>query len=465
MAHQKRINKVVVGGLFGRFDYTLDFIKNGRHESGITIITAPNGYGKSTLLKLIDDLVGARYAHLSRTIFSKLVVETSDGRSVLVEQKIKSKNEENEQTVLRFTSMRTKGPTKNDSQKVWEINFTPISEPEIDDDFGTHAPAYMHIERMVERELGLRRIGHREWRDPNDGRIYNREQLITLYEDIQAGGGHYRKSEPEWLTNFRAVVTVLYIPANRLRHTDRAGGPRRPRGAEMVEVVCDRVLDQIRRFNAKYSETGRRLEQDFPERVIHAIGSGEKIEQEGILRLINKVRMQESEYQELGLLSEVLTRRVNLAIKDPSALLVLGIYLQDIEQKLESLKSTAERLRIFIETLNSMLLFKKLRITPDIGFQVIGNDEKTIPLRSLSSGEQHLIVLLGEVIFGSVESGLVLLDEPELSFHPEWQERFPEVLSKVVQLNGCTIVMATHSPTLIQDRWDSVIELADQVKQ
>jgi predicted ATP-binding protein involved in virulence len=152
-----------------------------------------------------------------------------------------------------------------------------------------------------------------------------------------------------------------------------------------------------------------------------------------------------------------------LAIKDPSALLVLGIYLRDVGKKLQSLEETAERLRIFIETLNAMLLFKKLRISPDIGFQVIGGDGKTIALRALSSGEQHLIVLLGEVIFESVESGVVLLDEPEISFHPEWQELFPEVLEKVVKLNGCMIVMATHSPTLIQDRWDSVVELADQV--
>jgi ABC-type Mn2+/Zn2+ transport system ATPase subunit len=112
-----------------------------------------------------------------------------------------------------------------------------------------------------------------------------------------------------------------------------------------------------------------------------------------------------------------------------------------------------------------MLLFKKLKVTPDIGFQLVGSDGNTIPLRSLSSGEQHLIVLLGEIVFGSVESSLVLLDEPEISFHPDWQERFPDVLASVVKLNGCMIIMATHSPTLIKDKWDSVIELAYQVQQ
>ena len=84
-------------------------------------------------------------------------------------------------------------------------------------------------------------------------------------------------------------------------------------------------------------------------------------------------------------------------------------------------------------------------------------------LNSRASGEQHLIVLLGEIVFESTDGGVVLLDEPEISFHPEWQERFPEVLEKIVVINKAMIIMATHSPTLIQDKWDSVIELADQV--
>ncbi len=86
---KKRLKKVFVGGLFGRFDYSVNFEENGLSESGITIITAPNGYGKSTILRLIDDLLGGRYAQLSRTTFSELVVETSDNRGVMVERAVK----------------------------------------------------------------------------------------------------------------------------------------------------------------------------------------------------------------------------------------------------------------------------------------------------------------------------------------------------------------------------------------
>lgn len=80
----------------------------------------------------------------------------------------------------------------------------------------------------------------------------------------------------------------------------------------------------------------------------------------------------------------------------------------------------------------------------------------------LSSGEQHLIVLIGKLVFNTNKGSLVLIDEPEISFHPEWQEKFLSILEEIRQLNGFTVLVATHSPILIGDRWSSVIELAEQ---
>ena len=44
------IKTIKISKLFGRFDYKLDF-----SEEGIMIITGPNGYGKSTILKMISN--------------------------------------------------------------------------------------------------------------------------------------------------------------------------------------------------------------------------------------------------------------------------------------------------------------------------------------------------------------------------------------------------------------------------
>jgi predicted ATP-binding protein involved in virulence len=52
-----------------------------------------------------------------------------------------------------------------------------------------------------------------------------------------------------------------------------------------------------------------------------------------------------------------------------------------------------------------------------------------------------------------------LIDEPELSLHVGWQVQFLKDLQDIVKLADLDILMATHSPDIIQDRWDLTVEL------
>jgi predicted ATP-binding protein involved in virulence len=77
----------------------------------------------------------------------------------------------------------------------------------------------------------------------------------------------------------------------------------------------------------------------------------------------------------------------------------------------------------------------------------------------LSSGEQHELVLLYELLFKVKPNSLVLIDEPELSLHVGWQVQFLKDLQEITKLADLDILMATHSPDIIQDRWDLTAEL------
>lgn len=73
-----------------------------------------------------------------------------------------------------------------------------------------------------------------------------------------------------------------------------------------------------------------------------------------------------------------------------------------------------------------------------------------LSLKRASSGEQCLIVLiLG--IAGHIEDGsLILIDEPEISLHPRWQEEFmPLLASSFSRYRNCQFIVATHSPQII----------------
>jgi len=77
------------------------------------------------------------------------------------------------------------------------------------------------------------------------------------------------------------------------------------------------------------------------------------------------------------------------------------------------------------------------------------------PISALSSGERQLLVMLAHLSLNPslAESGVFIVDEPELSLHIDWQEKFVDAVRAAnpkVQL-----VLATHSPAIILDRTDS----------
>lgn len=95
----------------------------------------------------------------------------------------------------------------------------------------------------------------------------------------------------------------------------------------------------------------------------------------------------------------------------------------------------------------------------------INNASKTlIPVTVLSSGEKHVLMQLFELIFESKSGDLVMIDEPELSFHPAWLNVYVSVLKKIQNLKleegrEMQIILATHSPLLIGGRWDETLDL------
>jgi predicted ATPase len=68
-----------------------------------------------------------------------------------------------------------------------------------------------------------------------------------------------------------------------------------------------------------------------------------------------------------------------------------------------------------------------------------------IGLATLSSGEKHLMRILVEALLADVST--ILIDEPELSMHVDWQS---ELVATLKALNSeAQFVLATHSPEVM----------------
>ena len=102
------------------------------------------------------------------------------------------------------------------------------------------------------------------------------------------------------------------------------------------------------------------------------------------------------------------------------------VYVKDMEEKLGVFR-LSQKIESMQEFINSRFKHKTMRIERERGFVFYSWDsEDEVPLKSLSSGEQHEIVLIYEMLFKVKKDFLVLIDEPEISLHVAWQLRFLE---------------------------------------
>jgi energy-coupling factor transporter ATP-binding protein EcfA2 len=80
-------------------------------------------------------------------------------------------------------------------------------------------------------------------------------------------------------------------------------------------------------------------------------------------------------------------------------------------------------------------------------------DTESISLAALSSGEKQLLQILLETL--AVEESVIMIDEPELSLHPDWQKRLIGSMRRVNSTGQ--FLLATHSPELMIDVADECV--------
>jgi len=154
----------------------------------------------------------------------------------------------------------------------------------------------------------------------------------------------------------------------------------------------------------------------------------------------------------------------NVPIKiDEKILNVYSVNIRDREAKLNLFDDLYYKISLFKKIVNSHLLDKKMSISKNDGLIFTSDIGSIIPIDKLSSGEQHLIVLFYEFLFKVEPDALILIDEPELSLHVGWQVKFLKDLLEVVNLVGFDVLIATHSPQIINDRWDLTVQLNRKV--
>ncbi|EJL6845619.1 ATP-binding protein, partial [Vibrio cholerae] len=82
--------------------------------------------------------------------------------------------------------------------------------------------------------------------------------------------------------------------------------------------------------------------------------------------------------------------------------------------------------------------------------RVVANHKFDVSAINMASGIKSLSILNLLISSGQLSTGsFLIIDEPEVNLHPEWQIEYAKVISILVSF-GVTIVVTTHSPYFIE---------------
>jgi len=412
------LTSIRIEKLFDIFDYDIEFKKEG-----ITILTGPNGYGKTTVLKILDALATQNGPFFIGLLFKKIILVLSDRNEITLEK------EGNNDVLI------------NKSTRLNKKSFNHI------------------LQNILKDEPFLDHVSENRWIDRRTENIYNTETLL-------------QKLLPNFTSELRKIglpkfADVYFIREQRLLRPI----PARPKPRGMLSRYSDQEIDNfsntieeyakelsenIKETLAKSSQITQELDSSFPRRLFDQ--QLDIYEEEFNLRF-NKVKEIQKALSEYGL-SDIKEDSHPTYKKENAK--ALYVYINDAEKKLAVFSELLDKLKTFTGILNERrFTFKRIDISKKDGFKFSTNQGKPLVLSELSSGEQQEVVLLYELLFKVKPGTLVLIDEPELSLHVVWQKQFLDDLFKIIELQKINIVVATHSPQIINNYWDLTVDLEE----
>ncbi len=427
-----RINQIVVKKLFGIFDYTIPL----NQEDRITILHGPNGSGKTTILKLIDGLFNSKYSVLRSVPFESFQVLSDDDVTLEVIQYDEDQN----------------SSLKNDTRKVAILlrQGSNIIEQFI---FGDTHKIISAFYRQATAALNATTLEILRKSFPQ----YNLQESFDVHSDNPD-----KQNTPEWLKSLQDRVLVHFIETQRLLtyqpESQKKSGDSQPVIAKVTEY-SEELANLIQTKLGQYASLSQSLDRTFPTRLLNE-NPAQSTSTEQLLAKLKDLETKRSYLQSAGLLE----KGESVEFQFPSTIddrnkEVLGVYIQDVQKKLGVFDEIATKLELFKKIINQRFRYKEMSISQEHGFTFRTYDGQPLSPSDLSSGEQHELIFLYEFLFRVKPNSLILIDEPEISLHIAWQEQFLQDLEQIIGLAQFDVIVSTHSPQIIYDRWDLTVEL------
>lgn len=448
----RRVERISVEGLFGLYNHDIRL----HTEERLTIIHGPNGAGKTVMLKLTYAMLSGNVFDLAKFPYKSFSVHFNDGSEVTAFNNVSKPRDKKKQAPISLTS-------KSETGEISRIDLDASS---------LHRAAI-----QIERNTPIRQISDNQWMDVQTDDVLDAIEVVKRYGSNLPGdslNSLMKKSGFDFIHRIQSTHGAHLIEAQRLiklnEHVSEESIYGRRKSLSPTETVVEYSNDLRKKIEttlADYAKRSQQLDQSFPQRLLTtnsaamsdlAIGLGMK-----------EIQEKQLTYQSLGLINKATAGTYPFDSAQAEGLddgkkAVMAVYVRDTKEKFAVLDDLAGRVNLLLKNINAKFLNKEIVVSRERGLTVKTPSNDELPISALSSGEQHEIVLMYDLLFRIKPNTLVMIDEPELSLHVNWQERFLSDLSEVIQVAGFDALIATHSPYIISDRSDLLVELSTEIK-
>ncbi|MET0397016.1 MAG: AAA family ATPase [Longimicrobiaceae bacterium] len=420
------IRSVKAVGIHGRFDLECEFV------DGVNIIYGENGTGKTTLLHILANVLNGDYERFFYLDFSTVEVRLDDGQVVSLRLN-KRKVGGHEHTYVEVNGIQATGEFCNTRDRV----------------IGSAEEARTIRERDRRASRGDR---------PDAPRLPLTAAYFPAFRTaIDAWAAHNEETSPRPSTaavrhrrdktDFARVLFGNFVPRLEYPATNE------------IEWTLN---EQVRIAIASVSRADRQYFGEVPSRILETLSDRDQLVQDPD-EVLEEIKLLSKRFQDYPIHVEStwteLDKSVRAVPKNEQnkrvAAAVLSVYRTALERIIRVQERAFSKIERYLFTVNSFLHDKsinigpaegRLRSVPSVRMEFEGEKVRSIPLhRALSSGERQIVTL----IYASTQMSqqeVILVDEPEISLHVDWQRKLLPAMVK--QMPSKQLIVCTHSPVI-----------------
>lgn len=422
-----------IKNLFGLYNYNIDFFHED--ENKLTILTAPNGYGKTTVLTILDSLSPESLYYFYLLKYETIEIGLSDGTCLLINQSFAEKEEQDKDKT---------SDTKQASVK--EVRFSWLNKDSsvlcyflYNDSVIKKARRYVGFHHGILFD-GLEQDNVQTDKNLLKNKRFNEYIAHDIGQDI-------------FLMQLESLRTK-FIHANRIYNEANEKNDVLP-----IQKIRQKLKNHLSWAYQNYLQQSQRIDSQFIKRVISK--EKETISEEVYNQLARKVIQKRDE-----LFYFRLTDNIDIPTYDKDDSFILYNYIKGLGEKYANYGNLVEKLNLFNTLLQTKKFAKKnITFSPQHGFQIISANGDMLDESLLSSGEQNEIILLFLLIFEVSDNSVLLIDEPENSLHVVWQQKFLDDIQEIARIKNLQVIVSTHSISIVSRGQDNAIDLYYLQKQ